>query len=184
MRCRHLFFARRSTNDAQCAIRTLESNDNQLSLRWDGAKWQAPAAGSARLSNISSMCPKPDPPGYGRSDSIGRNGLRQDRRSVAPGRGHARPGSVERACQIDRPAAGLDEHGGKTEPAGVHGGVVNTKVGREPGQEDSLQAALAQVTGQTGRRTPIVFKECGEESISGRNPLRITSSARSVANCG
>jgi hypothetical protein len=37
------------------------------------------------------------------------------------GRCHAGPGGVERAGQVDRPAAGLDEHGSKTEPARVHG---------------------------------------------------------------
>ena len=45
------------------------------------------------------------------------------------------------------------------------------KIGREPGQENSLQAALAQVTSQTGRRAPIVFKERGVGIDFGAKPF-------------
>ena len=76
------------------------------------------------------------------------------------GRGHAPPGSVKRACQINCPATGLNEHGRKAEPARVHGRVIDAKISSQPDQEDSLQAALSQVTSQTGGRSPIVLIEC------------------------
>ena len=46
------------------------------------------------------------------------------------GRFHPCPGGVERARQIDGPASGLDQHGVEAEPARVHGGVVDAKIGR------------------------------------------------------
>jgi hypothetical protein len=48
------------------------------------------------------------------------------------GSGHAPPGSVERACQINCPATGLDEHGCKAEPTRVHGRVIDAKISSEP----------------------------------------------------
>src|SRR5439155_11339717 len=73
--------------------------------------------------------------------------------------GHPCPGGVERARQIDGPASGLNKHGVEAEPACVHGGIVDAKIGGEPGQEDPPQAAVAQITRQTGRCAPVVFKK-------------------------
>ena len=45
------------------------------------------------------------------------------------GRGHRRPGGIERARQIDGPASGLDQHGVEAEPAGVDGRIMHAKIG-------------------------------------------------------
>ena len=45
------------------------------------------------------------------------------------GRGHPRPGRVERARQIDRPASGLDKHSVEAEPAGVQRGIIHAIIG-------------------------------------------------------
>src|SRR5258706_5896939 len=90
---------------------------------------------------------------------------RSDRRQIVDtlnaGRSHRRPGGIERARQIDGPAAGLDNHGLEAKPARVHRGVVNAKVGREPGEEDSLETALAQITRKARGSAPIVLMERG-----------------------
>src|SRR6266403_4013504 len=79
---------------------------------------------------------------------------RSDRREIVDtldaGCSHRGPGCIKRARQIDGPAAGLDDHGPETKPARVHRGVVNAKVGREPGEEDSLERAPAQVAREAG----------------------------------
>ena len=74
--------------------------------------------------------------------------------------GHPGPSGVERARQIDGPASGLNKHGVEAEPACVHGGIVDAKIGGESGQKDSPQTTVAQITRQTGRRAPVVFKKC------------------------
>src|SRR5712671_853103 len=106
------------------------------------------------------------------------------------GRRHPRPGGIERARQIDGPAGCLDEHGVEAKPARVHSGVMHAIVGREPGQEDPLQTALAQIASQTGRRLPVVFIErgigidFGAESLADhqlrplRHQLRVKGGAR------
>ena len=117
-----------------------------------------------------------------------RTASESDRRKVLDalhaGCSHRGPGGIERAGQIDRPAPRLDYHGLEAELARVHRGVVNAKIGREPGEEDSPQAALAQITRKAGESAPIVFIERGVGIDFGANPFRITSSARSVASCG
>ena len=76
------------------------------------------------------------------------------------GRSHLHPCHVERASQVDGPAPCFDQHGVEAEPSCIHRGIMETKVSGEPGQEDSLQAAIAQIARQTRRRVPIVLEKC------------------------
>src|SRR5258708_4002926 len=91
----------------------------------------------------------------------GKIALRNILDALHAGGGHSGPGGVERAVKINRPAAGLDKHDVEPKPARVHGRVVDAKIGRESGQEKTPETALAQITGEAGRRAPIVFIESG-----------------------
>jgi hypothetical protein len=107
--------------------------------------------------DFSMIPPKVAQAGDIRQPHSGAGALAKIVDTLHAGRSHACPGSVERTCDINRPTAGLDDHGGKAKPARVYGRVVDTEVGREPYQEDSLQTALAQIACQTGRRRSIVL---------------------------
>src|SRR5260370_34867642 len=66
------------------------------------------------------------------------------------GRRHRRPGGIERARQIDGPAACLDEHGAEAKPARVHPGVLHAQGVPEPGQHVPAIPGPATLTNQTG----------------------------------
>ncbi len=74
---------------------------------------------------------------------------------------HVLLGSIQRGFEID-PAAGIVDHE-YLEPgrASVDSAPGHTEIRGKPGQKQPPQAALAQVSGQAGRRSPVCLEEGG-----------------------
>jgi len=71
----------------------------------------------------------------------------------------ARPGRRYRARNVD-PAAGIvDDHDREAPANRVFGRIPDAKIERQAGQKYALDAALAKITGEAGRRRAIVLVE-------------------------
>ncbi len=64
-----------------------------------------------------------------------------------------------RSIQIDRPARIPHNHRLKAKPLRIERRIPNAEVISQPGQKDSRQPSLAQISSQPSRRRPVIFKE-------------------------
>ncbi len=71
------------------------------------------------------------------------------------------------AVEVDGAAGIAEDHGGQTEAAGIEGGVADAVVVGEAGEEDAVEAAFAQISGEAGGGGAVVFKE-GGVGVDGR----------------
>src|SRR5262249_62033776 len=87
---------------------------------------------------------------FGSSDGVSGNSGDAQRRE-------ARAGGGDRAVDVDAAASVLDHDHGKALAARVLGGVAYAEIEREPRDEDSRQAPLAQITGKVGGGLAVVL---------------------------
>gem|GEM_PF-6033459 len=66
---------------------------------------------------------------------------------------------IERSVHVDGPTSILNDDGGKPDTACILGGIANAEIQCEASKERTLKATLAQVAGQSGRGSAIVFEE-------------------------
>src|SRR5262245_61462956 len=91
---------------------------------------------------------------FGSTDGISANSCDAQRRKAL-----ARGG--DRAVDVDAAASILDHHHGKALAARVLGRIAYAEIEREPRNEDSVQAPLAQITGKAGGGLAVVLVEGG-----------------------
>ena len=87
-------------------------------------------------------------PGKATDSTEPENALRQVADALDAGGGHGLVGGLERAGQIDRPAACFEQYRLEAKPAGVDPGIMDAEIGGEAGQKNSPHAALAKIARQ------------------------------------
>ena len=88
-----------------------------------------------------------------------RDIVRLDARNVCCGEGSV--GFGDTVGQIDGAGGVFDDDGFEAEGFAVYGGEADAEVVGEAAEEEALQVALAQVTGQTGGGEVVVLEEGG-----------------------